>query len=325
MKWTNKTQIPLTVAVMYAYDEYPYTSDPNTYSVTTLLKPIKQLIMAKRSTGEPSVQDIASKRGSTRGTAMHNLMEKAWTSSKLAECIEDLGYPKHVATGIRVNPADGESTEYDAYTERRVRRVHGNYIISGECDFILQGHVRDLKTTGVYTYIKGTKEDDYKLQLSMYRWLMPDLITQDEGMIDFIFMDWSAKDSRLPNYPPYPEMTMTIPLLSIEDTEQWINNKLTEIEYYSDKPEEEIPPCTQEDLWAQPAVFKYYNAKAVADGMKRATRNYATVAEADAHMAKDGHTGHIAIQQMKVKFCPMCPAFGICQQAKQYQQQGCIA
>lgn len=46
MQYTNTTNIPLPLAVFLATDDYDY--QPDTISVTTLLKPIKQIILGRR-------------------------------------------------------------------------------------------------------------------------------------------------------------------------------------------------------------------------------------------------------------------------------------
>ena len=40
---TNNTNLPLSIAVWLACDDYDYNNDPYTISATTLLKPLKQI------------------------------------------------------------------------------------------------------------------------------------------------------------------------------------------------------------------------------------------------------------------------------------------
>ena len=47
-KYNNINQVPVSMAVWLAHDEYDHNDDPNHISVTGLIKPTKQLILAGR-------------------------------------------------------------------------------------------------------------------------------------------------------------------------------------------------------------------------------------------------------------------------------------
>ena len=49
MKFTNKNNIPLSLAVWLVTDEYDYVDKPNYISATSLLKPTRQLVLSKRT------------------------------------------------------------------------------------------------------------------------------------------------------------------------------------------------------------------------------------------------------------------------------------
>ena len=97
-------------------------------------------------------------------------MEKAWVHN-YKDALEALGTPKRVREAIRINPEVEEEGTIPVYLELRKERKLGNWIISGCADVIMDGAVRDIKSTKVWTYTSGAKEEDYKLQLSMYRWI----------------------------------------------------------------------------------------------------------------------------------------------------------
>ena len=61
-------------------------------------------------------------------------------------------------------------------------------IVSGKYDLVLDGQLSDYKSTSVWTYIYGSKVEDYIKQGSIYKWLSPDKITSDYININYIFI-----------------------------------------------------------------------------------------------------------------------------------------
>lgn len=308
---------------MLAHDEYPVHRE-GVISVTSLLKPIKQLVLGLRvkkdSTNASS--DISSRIPSAYGTAVHNALEAAWTSDNLPNTLLQLGYPPGMINKVVVNP-DDEVLLGDIipiYTEFRTEKEFMGWIISGEFDFVAEGRVRDLKTTGTYTYTNKTNDDKYILQGSMYRWLNPARITDDVMAIDYAFTDWSALQATIQkeNYPQSRMMEQLFELMPIEETERFIANKLNLLDKYRYAEESEIPSCTNEDLWVQPSRFKYYKKPEA----KRATRVYDSHAEAMAHLTKDGSTGIVMEHKGEVKACRYCEALPLCEQAQRYINSG---
>lgn len=322
--YKNDNNLPLSLAVFLAHDEYPDHSDPNTISATTLLKPIKQIVLGMRVPKGNGVKDISGNIASVFGTAIHNGIERAWCSDKLQETLALLGYPSGMVKNVIVNPKpeDIEERHIVVYTEFRTSREFLGYTVTGEFDFLADGMLRDFKTTGTYTYIAGTNDEKYPLQGSIYRWLNPDKVTEDVMAIDFIFTDWSALAARTQkNYPPLRMMAKNYELKSLKDTERFIADKLNLITTLRDSDEIDIPACTNEDLWVAPSKFKYYKNP---DKLARATRVYDTSAEAYAHQRKDGGMGVVLEHKGEVKACKYCDAIGICQQAQQYINSGAL-
>ena len=71
MKITNEQDIALPMAIWLLNDEYDYIDNPNYISVTTLMKPIKQIVLAQRVPAEKKEFDIADLIASRMGTALH--------------------------------------------------------------------------------------------------------------------------------------------------------------------------------------------------------------------------------------------------------------
>jgi hypothetical protein len=101
----------------------------------------------------------------------------------------------------------------------------------------------------------------------------------------------------------------------MDTVEQFITHKLSQINKYKDSPDEEIPFCTDKELWRSETTYKYY-----ADPAKtiRATKNFDDKSEAHAYMASKGGKGVIIVVPGEVKACDYCPAFSVCKQKDNY-------
>ena len=154
------------------------------------------------------------------------------------------------------------------------------------------------------------------MQGSIYRWLNPDIITSDTIHIQNIFTDWSRSAAKTQkNYPPSRLMQNTYELLSLKDTEQFILDKTNEINRFRNSPDDEIPFCTDEELWRSPPKYKYYSNPDKTNG--RSTKNFDSFSEAQAHRDAAGK-GIVLTELGKVKACNYCPAFKVCEQRKLY-------
>lgn len=319
MKYTNKHGISLPVAVWLLFDEYDYIDKPNYISATTLLAPTKALILARRIAKEDKEFDVSDFIASSLGTAVHDSMEKAWKEAG-PKMMRLLGYPEHICDRIIVNPTNEYLKEHpDAlavWVENREFREIDGYTIGGKYDLIIDGRLFDNKTTSVYSYTLGGKDEDYSRQGSVYKWLNPDKVTDDYVYIQFLFTDWKKAEAKSnPKYPQLRVMEHPVKLLDTPDTEKFIRSKIREIERYKDKGEEDIPECTDEELWRSEPQYKYYSDPTKTDG--RSTKNFDSLKEANDFCASKGK-GVVITKPGEVKRCPYCPAFKNCQQRLQY-------
>lgn len=317
MNYTNRQNIPLPLAVFLATDNYDGSDD--VISATTLLKPIRQIILSQRLSSLDNFVDVADLVSSRMGSAIHTAIEHAWLNPNNA--LKSLGFNDKVISKIKINPEHANPSDINIYMERRSNKTINGYTISGKFDFVAEGQVQDFKSTSVYTYLNQTKTDDYKLQGSIYRWLNPDIISKDYMTIHYIFTDFNKAESfRNKNYPPSRVHSQKIPLLSISETEQWIKAKLTQLDRYKTKEESELPRCTDEDLWRKPTVYKYYKDPNKTD---RSTKNFDSMSEAIAYMTTK-HQGKGIVREVKgqVVACRYCPAFHLCTQKDSYTNSG---
>lgn len=317
-KITNITGIGLPMAVWLASDDYDFVPDHRSISATSLLKPVRQILLRERldkSTRQtPDVSDFIASR---LGTSIHDGIESAW-NRHYRRALASLGYSQKVIDRVRINPTEVEGDTIPVYLENRGSREFRGYSISGKFDMVIDGELQDFKSTSVYAVIKGNKDEDYRLQGSIYRWIHRDKITSDHIVINFIFTDWQrAKARQDPNYPDQRVAEHRVELMSLEETEKWISDHLDVLESYADVSESEIPFCPEEALWRSETKWKYYANPNNTDG--RSTKNSDTQAEAVAYMASKGGKGVIIEEKGVVKACAYCPAAPLCSQKDLYE------
>lgn len=315
MKITNKTDVPLALAVGVLADSYDYINDPKYLSTTTLLKPVKQVILARRM--ENQVEDLADKVNTFIGSAVHSALEHGWENKESRDAsLKKLGYKQEVIDSIVINPETPDDSVIAVYVEppRRFKEVNG-ITIGGRPDLILDGRLHDYKTTSTFKWTKGDFED-YILQLSIYRWLYEDLVDHENASICFVFKDWkSTQAENNPNYPDSPLKELEISLMSLEETKQYIESRTSTYNKYIEAPEAELPRCTSEELWVDPPKYKYYSNPAKTDG--RSSKNFTNQSDAQEYVAQKGK-GIIITEYGKPKRCAYCPAYDICQQRREY-------
>ena len=313
MPYLNTAEVPLSLAVFLASDSYDHDEDQSVISATTLIRPLRQIILSNRVPAEQQATELIQMVNSRMGSAIHDGIERAWKTNHVT-ALQQLGYPKRVIERIRVNPTTEELTEdvIPVYLEQRAYKQVGKYTVSGKFDFVGDGRVEDFKSTSVYTAIHNTNDDKYIWQGSIYRWLNPEIITKDEMAIQFLFTDWSAAKARSdPKYPQQRVVQRILPLKSVQETDAFIKRKLALIDQYWEVPEQQIPACTDEDLWRSDPVFKYYKNP---DKMSRSTKNFDTQQEAFMRKAEDGNVGVVIEQPGQVTACKYCAAFSVCSQ-----------
>ena len=318
MSYTNNTDIPLGLAVWLMTDDYDYIHDENYISVTELMRPLKQLVLGRRNQ-EKRVVDLADLIPSALGNALHTAIEQAWLT-KADTALKALGYPMDIINRVLINPTDEDLKKIEdpipIYLEQRAFKNVDGFRVGGKFDMVAEGIVQDNKSTSAYVWVYGGREDDYRLQGSLYRWLNPTKITEDFIRINYIFTDWQKSQSlQNPAYPDSRCKFVDITLTSIQDTDRWVKDKLKQIKKYINAPEEELPECTSEELWMSEPKYKYYADPTKTSG--RSTKNFTDHTEALAFQQSKGK-GIVITEEGEPKRCGYCPAFEICNQRKKY-------
>lgn len=306
--------VPLSVAVWLATDNYDYNKDENTISATTLIKPLRQIILPSRippGTSMPNLMDMVKNR---IGSAIHDAIERAWTHNHV-QALKNLGYPPGMIRRVKINPKREDLVEgdIDVYFEQRLSKKVGKWTVTGKFDTVVEGAVEDYKSTSTYVYVKQVNAKKFAQQGSLYRWLDPVLIYSEQMHINHIFTDWKASEANrsTSNYPPSPVLRQTFDLASLDETQGFVERKLALIDKYWDAPEAEIPYCSDEDLWRSEPQWKYYKNP---QKTSRSTKNFDTAYEANLRFVEDGSVGLVREVPGEATACKYCPAFDACSQ-----------
>ena len=324
-QYTNKYNISLALTAFLMYDDYDHDSRPNAISATTLLKPIRQLVLIQQNKQLKKTVDISEFAASSMGSAIHDRCERAWTNlDNIAEALKALGASDEAISTIKINPIKVNEGDIPVYVEQRTEKELLGFIIPGKFDLVLDGTLNDFKSTSVWGYIFDSNAENYTIQGSIYRWLNPDKVTNPDYInINFIFTDWSKmrarQDSR--GYPQQRVLTKKYPLWSMSATEDWIKHKLKIYTEHIELSQDKLPKCTDKELWAGETVHKYYKNPA---NITRATKNFKEheYQEALDRKASDNDVGIIKTVKGEIKACLYCPVVEICDQAKELVQTG---
>lgn len=312
MKYINNSNLPLSMQVFLAHNSYDGTNEGKSISATSLLKSTRQIILGGRIEDDVPIE-LISLVPSRIGTAFHEAVEAAWKSDGLMDTLKSLNVPKGLRERLRVNPVEVTEDIIPVYLEQRTSKQFKGWGINGQFDIIVNGVLEDIKSTSVYSYMSQTNVKKYQLQGSIYRWLNPELITEDYMLIDYIFTDWNKHRALSGNgYPTERIMSQKIPLLSLEETERFIEGKLRELDSNLSKDEWELPKCTAEELWRTDTKYKYLSKPDAKRG-----KNFDSAAEAQAYLHEKGK-GTVIEVLGEVKACKYCAAFALCSQKDQY-------
>lgn len=325
-KVTNNHSIDLPIAVWLLQNGYysgaDIAPDGELISVTTLMKPTRRLILERQVDYEQEEFDVGDLVSSRMGHSIHEGIERAWSEGDWQGAMRRLHYPQSVIDRIKINPDPETIGEDDIpiFLEQRQFKKIGDIVLTGQLDFSISGAYRDVKSTSVWSYLSDDKDGDYILQGSMYRYIMPEMIWKDTMRIEFVFTDWSrAMSKTVPNYPQTKAAHKDFKLMSIEDTEKWILEKIHDIKRNAKHThnQDKMVRCTDKELWKSPETYAYYSNPENAKKGGRAQKKFKSRVDAEEHRAQKGKGVVITIKG-EVKACEYCPAFSVCEQRKEY-------
>lgn len=282
---TNKSGLPDPIVRFVIESEAKHKTEPNAYSVTELLKPVREIVLSRKHADEID-EDVADMIPAILGTGVHKVLE---------------GYAK------------GEDR-----AEFEVEYAIGEIIIHGEIDLLRRNDdtatIYDWKTCSV-SKISKQDFDDWRKQTLMYAWLllMRHCIRVKKVEIIAIMKDWSkVKAASQATYPQSAVFTYEFKVedSSIDYIDGWIRDRIDAIK----AAETELPECTDEEKWRSPDKYAVYKR----EGDKRALAVYDTIDEAEtAKQAKCGPLGHIEKREGDCLKCRLyCKCSKFCKEGK---------
>lgn len=246
---TNKYNTP--DIMQDVFNEPPrHSAGRSDYSATSLVKPPRILQLQKRY-GHQIVEDYRDKWHLFVGSALHEYVER-----KLMRMPE-----KYIV--------EQKLTEF--INDRKVVAIPDAYDTQNDI-------IYDHKSATSWAWNSDHKEE-YEQQLNINAWFMRQSGYQPErACLNMWTKDWSIGMSRFKDaadYPPNPMWIQDVPLWSEQEQEDFINARIDLHKEYEEVSDEELPPCTKEEMWAKDSSFavkapNVYKAKRVLKTRKEA-------------------------------------------------------
>ena len=231
-KITNMHNLPAAIVAAVQNDPYVGGGD---ISTTKLIDSPQVRVLGSAHKDAISV-DVSERVFSLMGQAVHTVLERA---------------------GLK---------EEGVIVEQRLFAEVNGWQVSGQVDrmHVADGTLSDFKVTTVY---KQHGSDGWTRQLNVLRWLAHqngyDTINTLEVVA--IFRDFRKTEAqRNPDYPQAAIQTISVPVWSLEDTEEYITER---VYLHQAASRGEPVPCTDEERW-----FSGNTYALTKHGAKRATR-----------------------------------------------------
>lgn len=228
---TNRHNLP--AAILAAVQNDPYVGGGD-ISATRLIDAPQIRVLGGKHHAEITV-DVSERVWALLGQAVHTILERA---------------------GLR---------EQGMVVEERLYAEVNGWKVSGQVDTMhVEMHtLSDYKVTTVY---KKDGSDSWTRQLNVLRWLAhQNGYTINTLEVIGIFRDWRKTEAqRNPDYPQTAIQVIPVPIWSLEDTEEYIRERVW-LHQAASRGEE--VPCTDEDRW-----FSGNTYALMKHGAKRATK-----------------------------------------------------
>lgn len=308
MKITNKYDYPKALVNIANLNNEPH-NESNSFSATTLLKGVKEIVLETRHFDEIEM-DVSDMTWTIFGTAVHSLAEK------------------------ETSEEDGTSEMKVSYTlsKKELEKMGFQDVpykvkITGRCDLYNEHTMllQDYKTATTWKFIYNDF-DDWTRQGLIYTWLL-----RKNGKVvskvrfNALLKDWSQGDyerSRMKGdyYPAHPITDFVFyPLESaLESIEHFIFRKIKSILSVLIKniPDDDIEPCDKEERWESPT--KYAVMK---NGRKTAVKLFENKEEAEELIKTDEKALFLETRIGVPKKCiSYCIAHDYCSFYKNYKK-----
>ena len=254
MHYTNNLELPAPLAAVLKKDAY--SRGDASYSATGLLRPPRMAALFD-DPNNIMFRDVSQNLWTLFGTAVHAILE----DSKHPDFISEERLYCSV-NGIKLSGAiDVQHVQKD-----------GSRVL------------QDYKTRKAYG-VMNNDSDEKQLNIYAYIAHRNDIKVSGLQIINFV-KDWSKHDAaRRPDYPPQDIFIQDIPLWPIEQTEEFV---LERIAAHEEARAGNLPDCTDEERWLRDDKFavmkeKRVRAARVFDSQEEAETFIAAQKDADKH------------------------------------------
>lgn len=259
MKYTNKHNLPTSIANALQSDNYDLSDAPeNIVSVTTLIEPPRIKMLSKRHYKD-LVCDVTDNIWMLFGTSVHHILELG--NKKNKNTLAEERWFLNVATlKVYALPTEVKIDECEWYDKNA-------WYVSGKFDNYIDECIEDYKVSSVWTYLYNkTGKAEHHLQININALAMKLLcFPVKTGRIIMILRDFLNSKAGQGDYPTIPIQSINVP---IKDDKEIINYIRQRIKIYKNcikLSDEMLPDCTLEERWYQKgtlAIMKDDNKKA---------------------------------------------------------------
>jgi len=253
MQITNKNKLPQPFVDACSSD---YKYKEKRYSVTALLKPIREIMLLRRHNDEIE-QDVSDMIWALFGTAVHGVLENSNKAKHLLK-------------------------------EKALEVKFGDYTLSGKSDLYntASGCVVDYKVTSTFKVVKKDFED-YRLQGLMYAYMLKAIgYKVKKAQFVMILRDWQKSKAKFDKEYPQAQVHTVNFQFNENDykfIENWLTNKFKEIAEAEKLEDDNLPLCSEQERWSSGNTYAVMK-----NGRKTALRVLQTKEEAETYMKEKG-------------------------------------
>jgi hypothetical protein len=225
-----------------------YDGDPDSYSATSMLKPVREVLL-NRIFPDQIRHEAGDSLALIIGVCCHELRAKVKYDGLRQE--ERLSVD---VDGVTI------SGKFDTLDKAENFGIESEYPVINDLKVKTQWVWNQLVRR---TSIGVSMEADFIKQLSIYRWL---LFHHGEKAHDHGVMSMLSRDFNTANGCPIKYLTL--PLMPLEDTNEFVTKKVAEIKPYLEcTAQEDLPECTPEEKskYGGKICTRYCSARSVCD------------------------------------------------------------
>lgn len=305
-QFTNNTNIPKELAIFAIFHSASYDGKPTTatnMSVSDFLTPMRKLLYKIKNPPTTELQDVAYIMKSAKGTSMHAGLEAAleWYGGYKQEIRSE-----KIVDGVTVS-GKFDLIDLETNTLKDLKNV-SNFAYKKLMEDMQKLQTLD-NTLNIYERMKAIPTySKYQIQLSMYKWLNPDLNLKPWG--DIIF---SLNDG--PGLERYPiDNFHRFPLLLDEEIEAFVKQHIATMKQHL--ADGTMPLCSDEDRGFKPGSWKLQRVSPT-NGALATVRGsiFDNESEFREFVKTKGKLGDVElIQEPTYTLCNYCAFSSICDQ-----------